>query len=62
METKLVARNVALMVIFGALGLTQFTANVRMVQVVGLLGSGACFGVALTVTIQALRSRAKSEP
>ncbi len=57
MNQKLVWRNVVLMVVFGSLGLTQFTENVRMVQVVGLLASGAAFGVALTSLFIAFRAR-----
>ena len=40
MDMKLVGLNVALMVVFGVLGLTQFTENVRTVQVLGLFASG----------------------
>ena len=57
MNMKLIVRNVALLVVFGATGLTQFTENVRTVQILGLLACGACCGACLTVIIQALRSR-----
>jgi hypothetical protein len=50
-------RNVVLMVVFGAIGLTKFTENVRTVQVIGLLGSGALFGAALTLITSAFRSK-----
>lgn len=57
MNTKLIVRNIALMVVFGAIGLTMFTENVRAVQVIGLIACGAVFGAALTVIIQAFKSR-----
>ena len=50
-------RNIALMVVFGAIGLTKFTENVRTVQVVGLFACGAVFGVALALIISAFRSK-----
>lgn len=49
--------NIALMVLFGAVGLTTFTENVRTVQIVGLLGCGAVFGAAFTSIIFAFKSR-----
>ncbi len=52
-----IIRNIALMVAFGAIGLTKFTENVRNVQVVGLLGCGAVFGAALTMIVSAFRSK-----
>ena len=50
-------KNIALMVVLGAIGLTKFTENVRTVQVVGLLGCGAVFGAALTLITSAFRSK-----
>ena len=57
MNRKFILRNVALIVMFCVLGLTQFTENVRTVQIVGLLACGAGFGASLTVIIQAFRSK-----
>lgn len=54
-------RNVAVMLVFGVLGLLKFAENVRTVQVVGLLGSGALFGAALTMITSAFRSKQTKE-
>jgi hypothetical protein len=55
-------RNIALMVVFGSIGLTKFAENVRTVQVVGLFASGAVCGVAfaLIISISASSRAAKS--
>lgn len=45
------------MVIFGVIGLTMFTENVRTVQIVGLFACGAAFGAALTALISAFKSK-----
>jgi site-specific recombinase len=50
-------RNIALMVVFGAVGLTMFTENVRTVQILGLFASGVVFGVSLAAIISAYRSK-----
>ena len=50
-------RNIAQMVFFGVIGLTVFTENVRTVQIVGLLGCGAVFGVSLAAIISAFKSK-----
>ncbi len=52
-----ILRNIALMLVFGAVGLTTFTENVRMVQIVGLMGCGGVIGAALTLIVFALRSK-----
>ena len=57
LNNKPTVRNIALLVIFGLLGLTRFTENVRTVQIIGLLGCGACFGVALTIIISAYKAK-----
>jgi hypothetical protein len=57
MNKRSIARNVALMVCFGAVGLGMFTENVRTVQIVGLLACGAGFGASLTMIIQVFRSK-----
>ena len=53
----IVTRNIALLLVFGAVGLTIFAENVRTVQVLGLLACGAVVGAALTSIIHALRSK-----
>ncbi|HEY2394440.1 MAG TPA: hypothetical protein VGH81_00465 [Rudaea sp.] len=57
----IIFRNIALMLVFGAVGLTMFTENVRAVQIVGLLGCGGVFGAALTTIVFALRSKQRKE-
>ncbi len=60
MNMKLMGiRNIALMLIFAFVGLTQFTENMRPVQIVGLFVSGAVFGASLVSFISALRSKRK---
>jgi hypothetical protein len=59
MQTKLILRNVVLMVAFGAMGLIMFTKNVRTVQILGLFACGAVFGAGLTSIITAIRGRQK---
>lgn len=54
-----IIRNIALMVVFGAVGLTLFSENVRTVQIIGLLGCGAVMGAALTLIISAFKTRKK---
>jgi hypothetical protein len=54
-------RNVAVMMIFAGLGLTQFTENVRTVQVLGLFASGMVCGVALGMLIITLKAVSKQE-
>jgi len=56
-----ITRNIVLMVVFGAIGLTQFSENVRTVQVVGLLGCGAVFGAALMLITSAFRAKQTKE-
>jgi hypothetical protein len=59
MQMKLIWRNVALMIVFGAIGLTMFTENVRTVQILGLFACGAGFGASLAGIIVAFRGRYK---
>jgi hypothetical protein len=54
MNIKLVGRNVGIIVVFGVLGLTQFTENVSTVQILGLFASGVVVGIAWARIIDAL--------
>ena len=54
---SIIIRNIALMVVFTAIGLTMFVENVRTVQIIGLFACGAVFGTALTAIISALKSK-----
>jgi hypothetical protein len=59
MQMNVIWRNVALMVAFGAMGLTMFTENVRTVQILGLFACGGVFGAGLTSIVTAIRGREK---
>ena len=58
MNKKLVLRNIALMLVFIAIGLTEFTENVRTVQVLGLFVCGMGFGSLLTSLLSAFKIKA----
>jgi len=60
MNTRIIRRNIALMLVFGAVALTLFTENVRTVQILGLFACGAVFGASLSAIISALRSQHKA--
>ncbi|HLB00274.1 MAG TPA: hypothetical protein VJO14_02715 [Bacteroidota bacterium] len=57
MKPRSVFRDIAIMIIFPATGLLTFTENVRTLQVLGLLASGAVFGVYLSRALMSLKSR-----
>ena len=58
MNGKLIIRNIALMVVFCAIGLTLFTSeNMRTVQIIGLFACGVGFGASLTKIISDFRSK-----
>ena len=51
MNKKSIGRNVAIVIVFACIGLTQFTEGVRAVQVLGLFASGIVVGASATVAI-----------
>ena len=53
----LIMRNLAMMIVFGSVGLTMFTENVRTVQIVGLMATGAVVGAAFASIIFALKAK-----
>ena len=55
MNPKLVFRNIALMIMFIAIGLTEFTDNVRTVQILGLFVCGMGFGSSLTSLLSSFK-------
>jgi hypothetical protein len=57
MNKKIIVMNVALVIVFGVLGLTMFNENVRTVEIIRLFACGAGFGAALTVTIFTFKSK-----
>jgi hypothetical protein len=59
MNMKVIWSSVAMMIAFTAIGLTQFTENVRNVQIIGLFATGVVFGVSLARIVAALRARGK---
>lgn len=60
MKMKDIGKYVAMILVFGATGLTLFTRNVRVVDVLGLFASGAVVGIFVERIIVALRT--KQEP
>jgi hypothetical protein len=57
---KTVWRNVAVMLLFTIIGLTQYTEGVRAVQVLGLFASGMVAGVSLALIIAAVKGSRKA--
>ncbi|RPI06056.1 MAG: hypothetical protein EHM64_04490 [Ignavibacteriae bacterium] len=58
--TSVVVMNISLMVVFGVIAVFLFAENVRTVQIIGLMASGAVLGAAFTRIITALKSRQTS--
>jgi len=59
MKSRGIGSNLAIMIVFIAVGLTMFTEGVRTVQILGLMASGAAAGAGLTRLIEGLRSKAE---
>jgi hypothetical protein len=57
MKKRTTTLNIALIVVFCAIGFILFTENVRLVQIIGLFACGAIFGASLTNIIVALRGK-----
>ena len=60
MKSRSMGTSIALIIVFGIAGLTQFTENVRTVQVLGLFASGAVIGASLATMIAAVRAKRKA--
>jgi hypothetical protein len=56
-----IIRNVALIIVFCAVGFVIFTENVRTVQILGLFACGAVVGASLTKIIVALKTKKNVE-
>lgn len=56
MSKGLIVRTIAIMLLFGAVGLTMSTENVRTVQGLGLFFSGVVCGVSPGIVVSPLRS------
>lgn len=56
-----IIRNVALIIVFCAVGFILFTENVRPVQIIGLFACGTVAGVSLSNIIAALRTKKKAD-
>jgi len=56
-----IIRNVALIIVFCAVGFILFTENIRTVQILGLFACGAVVGASLTNIILALKAKNKAE-
>ncbi len=61
MDKKTFIRNLAIIIIFTAVALIEFTDNVRAVQVLGLFACGAVVGSSLVMTIKSLKAKIKAE-
>ena len=59
MNKNPIIRNVALIVVFCAVGFVLFTENVRTVQILGLFACGAVVGASLTNIRVALKTKKK---
>ncbi len=57
MKKRTTTLNIALIVVFCIIGITLFTENVRLVQIIGLLVCGAIIGASLTNIIVTLRGK-----
>ena len=61
MNRNPIIRNVALIIVFCAVGFILFTENIRTVQILGLFACGAVVGASLTNIIVALKTKKKAE-
>ena len=61
MNKRPIIRNVALIIVFCAVGFILFTENVRTVQILGLFACGAVFGASLTNIIAVFKTKQKTE-
>jgi len=52
-----ITRNLALIVVFTAVGIVLFTENIRTVQILGLFACGAVAGASLTRIIDAIKTK-----
>ena len=64
-ENKLIKnqiiRNIALIIVFSAVGFVLFTENVRPGQIIGLFACGAVAGASFTNLIVALKTKQKAQ-
>jgi hypothetical protein len=60
MKMKKVILNLAIMMCFGALGLTSFSEGVRTVQILGLFAAGWAVGAAFSNIVHLLKPTQKS--
>ena len=61
MNKNPIIRNVALILVFCAVGFILFTENIRTVQILGLFACGAVVGASLKNIIDALKTRNAAE-
>ena len=61
MNKNQIIRNVALIIVFCAVGLILFTENVRTVQIIGLFACGAVVGASLSNLIVTLKTKTNAE-
>jgi predicted metal-binding protein len=61
MDKKALFRNLAVIIIFLIVGLTEFTKNVRIVQVLGLFTCGAVVGSSFVMIVKSFKPKTKAE-
>ena len=61
MNKNKITRNVALIIVFCAVGFILFTENVRTVQIIGLFACGAVVGASLSKIIVAVKTKKNLE-
>ena len=61
MNKNQIIRNVALIIVFCAVGFILFTENVRTVQIIGLFACGAVVGASLSRIIFTLKTKKNPE-
>ena len=61
MNKNPIIRNIAIIIVFCAVGFVLFTENIRTVQIIGLFACGAVVGASLTNIKVALMRKKKAE-
>ena len=61
MKKNEIIRNVALIIVFCAVGFILFTENVRTVQIIGLFACGAVVGASLSKIIAIVKTKKNPE-
>jgi hypothetical protein len=57
MDKKFIGINIVLLLIFYCVGFTQFTENLKPLQLIGIFGSGAVFGASFAAIYRAMKMK-----